>query len=374
MQQSSPPLAALPGCLLLAVVASVAPVHAHAQDRYRVTRQENFRREAGPTAGLLASVNVGTEMVGGVTREGWVEVTLEGWIWAQSLRSLSGPEYDWVVNARSGENLRAEPDGTILARLINGFWLKEIEDRGNWIRVERTGWMWGRSLEVAQVAGPADQPEPSGDGPQPEGSSGSQRSDDDESPPSPPPPAEGLPTPSRSDGAAGVSDMDRAVTIGRSTLRRLPDGDTTAILGPDSPVRILARSGEWVRVRAEGWLHESDLRPASGDVLVGVSGAEVRARPSDFAGRVLQWTVQLLAVQTSVGLRREMPEGQQYMLARGPLPEAGTVYVLLADEQVEEVARLSPLAQLVVLVRVRGRDEYLGNPIVELVQMSLRKP
>jgi hypothetical protein len=36
---------------------------------------------------------------------------------------------------------------------------------------------------------------------------------------------------------------------------------------------------------------------------------------------------------------------------------------------------LSPLAQLVVLVRVRvGRDEYLGNPIVELVQMSVRKP
>jgi hypothetical protein len=167
--------------------------------------------------------------------------------------------------------------------------------------------------------------------------------------------------------------MDRAITIGRSMLRRLPGGDTTAIFEADSPVRILARSGEWVRVRTEGWLHESDLRPASGDVLVGVSGAEVRARPSDFEGRVLQWTVQLISVQTSAGLRRELPEGQRYMLARGPLPEAGLMYVVLADEQVEEVARLSPLAQLVVLVRVRGRDEYLGNPIVELVQMSLRK-
>jgi hypothetical protein len=140
-------------------------------------------------------------------------------------------------------------------------------------------------------------------------------------------------------------------------------------------MQIVGRSGEWVRVRTEGWMHESDLRPVSGDVLVGVSGAEVRARPGDFEGRTLQWTLQLLAVQISDGLRRELPDGQPYMLARGPMPEAGTVYVLLSQDQFEEVKRLSPLAQLVVLVRVRvGRDYYLGNPVVDLLQMALRKP
>lgn len=157
-------------------------------------------------------------------------------------------------------------------------------------------------------------------------------------------------------------------------MRAVPSGDTTAVLAGGAPLTILARSGQWVRVRAEGWVHESDLRPVSTDVLVGVSGAEVRAQPERFEGRVLQWTVQLLAVRTSDGLRPEIPMGQRYILARGPLPEAGFVYVLLDDEHGEQIERLSPLAELVVLVRVKvGRDRYLGNPVVELIEMSVRE-
>lgn len=356
MQQSIYPPAPLPACVVLAVLAAMMPLgHANAQDRYRVTRQENFRREPGPTAGLLASVNQGTELVGGATRSGWVEVTLEGWIWSRSLRELTDPEYDHAVNARSGENLRASPDGEILARLINGFWLKELEDRGDWIRVTRTGWMWGRSLEPAQSA--AAQVTPG------------------EAPGVPPEVPTATPVPRPRDNGRGDATLDRAVTERPSALRALPGGDTTATLRTDAPLQILDRAGEWVRVRTEGWVHESDLRPVSGDVLVGVSGAEVRARPGDFEGRTLQWTVQLLALLTSDGLRPELPEGQQYMLARGPVPEVGSVYVLLSEDQAREIERFSPLAQLVVLVRVRvGRDQYLGNPVVDLVQMSLRKP
>ncbi len=354
MQQSSYPMAALPACLILTALAVLPFESAQSQDSYRVIRQENFRREAGPTAGLLATINEGTELVGGALQSGWVEVTLEGWIWAQSLRSLTNPDFDYAVNKRSGENLRAEPDGRILARLIDGFWMEELESAGNWVRVTRTGWMWGRSLE--SVGGVADRQTP----PQaPEVA----RAEVTQSAPLP-----------RGQVSGGTS-LDRAVTVGRSALRRVPGGDTTGILGADAPVQIVGRSAEWVRVRTEGWIHESDLRPVSGDVLVGVSGAEVRARPGDFEGRTLQWTVQLLAVQISDGLRRELPNGQPYMLARGPLPEAGFVYVLLSEDQAEEVERLSPLAQLVVLVRVLvGRDQYLGNPVVDLLQMSLRTP
>jgi Bacterial SH3 domain len=349
MQQSSHLIAGLPACLLAAVSLAILPDQpAEAQNQYRVTRRENFRREPRPDGRLLASVNEGAELMGGETRSGWVEVALEGWIWRQSLRPMDSTQYDYEVSAGSGENLRVRPNGPILARLSTGFWLQEVETSGEWVRVKRVGWMWARSLERA-AAGPEPAREPTvGE----RGGSTSARPETETSRPT----------------------IDRAVTLGRSAMRAVPSGDTTAVLAGGAPLTILARSGPWVRVRAEGWVHESNLRPVSTDVLVGVSGAEVRAQPQRFEGRVLQWTVQLLAVRTSDGLRQEIPTGQRYILARGPLPEAGFVYVLLNDEHGEEIERLAPLAQLVVLVRVKvGRDRYLGNPVVELIEMSVRK-
>jgi hypothetical protein len=345
MQQSSHLLAGLPACLLAAMSLAISPFQsALAQEQYRVVRQENFRREPRPDGRLLASVNEGAEVRGGEIRSGWIEITLEGWIWGASLRRLPSGSFDYEVSAASGENLRAEPNGRILARLSPGFWLEEVEVRGAWIRVRRIGWMWGRSLEA--VAGAAEVETPAGDGTAQAGGAESSAS----------------------------PRLNRAVTLGRSTLRQVPDGDTTGVLNGDAALEILARSGEWVRVRAEGWVHENDLRPVSGDVLVGVSGAEVRAQPEVYGGRVLQWTLQYLAVQVSDGLRPELPIGHPYMLARGPMPEAGFVYVLLDDEQRTAVEALAPLAQLVVLARVRvARDRYLGNPVVDLLEMSVRE-
>jgi len=324
---------------------------AEAQDQYRVTRRENFRREPRPDGRLLASVSEGAELMGRETRSGWVEVTLEGWIWRQSLRPIDTTEYDYEVSAGSGENLRARPNGPILARLSTGFWLQEVETAGEWVKVKRVGWMWGRSLELAAVLPELAREPTVGEG---AGSTPARRE-------------------TETSGGSRPT-IDRAVTLGRSAMRAVPGGDTTAVLAGGAPLTILARSGPWVRVRSEGWVHESNLRPVSTDVLVGVSGAEVRAQPERFEGRVLRWTVQLLAVRTSDGLREGIPTGQRYILARGPLPEAGFVYVLLDDEHREEIDRLSPLAELLVLVRVKvGCDMYLCHPVVELIEMSVRK-
>jgi hypothetical protein len=332
--------------LAVASLAIVPSQPADAQDRYRVIRQENFRREPGPDGRLLASVNEGAELRGGEVRSGWVEITLEGWIWRQSVRAINSGEFDYEVSAASGENLRVQPNGRVLARLSAGFWLEGVEVRGEWVRVRRTGWMWSRSLESV-------------DGPPPV---------------VPETPQAGASAATGRATSQGRAPIDRAVTLGRAAMRAVPSGDTTAVLGSDASLTILARSGEWVRVRTEGWVHESDLRPVSTDVLVGVSGAEVRAQPELFEGRVLQWTIQLLALQTSDGLRRELPEGQRYLLARGPIPETGFVYVMVDDDQSAAIEQLSPLAELVVLVRVRvGRSRYLGNPVVELIEISVRE-
>lgn len=357
MQQSSPLRAALPAWLALTLLGAALPTNLSAfQDEYRVLRPENFRREPGPSGVLLAFVNEGVVLEGGERRDGWVQVTLDGWIWGESVRAVDDGIFQYEVIAGRGENLRSEPNGSILARLEEGVLLEGLERNGAWIRVSRTAWMFGRSLRglsvVPNTPPPAASPTPANNGADP--------------------PSPALPAAPPTDGG---SRLDRAVVLEGGALRVEPDGDTTAAVAADLPVRVVARSGEWVRVRTEGWVHESEVRPASGDVLVGVSGAEVRAAPEDFEGRLVQWTLQHLAIRTGDGLRREIPQGQWYMMARGPIPEAGFVYVLLSGEQVEAVERLSPLAEIVVIARVRvGRDRFLGNPVVELVEMSAREP
>lgn len=343
----------LPFVVLLAAMVSIP---ARAQDRYEVLRNENFRREPRPDGRLLASVNQGALLTGEETRDGWVQINLEGWIWSRSIRAINATEFDAEVAAAGGENLRAEPNGEILARLSQGFWLEELGRDGDWVHVRRRGWMWGRSLRrMASTAG------------------GSVRTGPDTPPQSSPAPQPTAP-PAETRGDTNVG-LEFAVAARDAKLRVAPEGEGNGTLKADAPVRIVGRSGAWVRVRAEGWVHEDDLDPGSADVLVGVSGAEVRARPRDFEGRLVQWVVQYIAVQTADDLRREIPAGTQYMLARGPYPEAGFLYILLEPDQVRQLERVSPLAELVVLARIRvGRSQFLGNPVAELVELAVRDP
>ena len=331
-----PPWVPLFACMLLAQQVELA-----AQVAYRVVRAENFRTEPSPRGNLLAAVREGAEVRGGDARDGWVEIHLEGWIWGASLGPDPSGARDLTVAARGGENLRAGPNGRVLARLERGCLLDELARNGDWIQVRRTGWMWGRSL--TRAAG--------GAGDAPTVASAVDRE------------------------ANGEGTLDWAVTSTSAAFTRTPDTTSSMTLDPETPVRVLARSGEWVRVRVEGWVREEELRPAAAGVLVGVTGAEVRASPGEFEGKMIRWTVQYLSLPTADELRPEIPRGKRYMLARGPMPEAGFVYVMLTPAQLQEIERLAPLAQLLIVARVRSaRSRYLGNPLVELVDMSVRKP
>jgi hypothetical protein len=165
--------------------------------------------------------------------------------------------------------------------------------------------------------------------------------------------------------------LDRGVAARAAPLHRVPDGPTVGTLQPDAAVRILARSGDWVRVQTEGWILASDVRPAGG-VIVGVSGAEVRARPDLFEGKLLQWNLQFIAIETADELRRDIPAGRRFVLTRGPAPEAGFVYLLVSEAQLQEFSQMAPLAEIVVVGKVRvARSQYLGNPILELVDLRV---
>ena len=89
----------------------------------------------------------------------------------------------------------------------------------------------------------------------------------------------------------------------------------------------------------------------------------------------MQWVVQFVAIQSADEVRRDIPEGRAYMLARGPLPESGFLYAVLTTEQIEQLERMRPLSELVIVGRVRtARSHYLGNPVLDLVELAPRQP
>ncbi|MEZ0334321.1 MAG: hypothetical protein ACAI18_09955, partial [Gemmatimonadales bacterium] len=129
-------------------------------------------------------------------------------------------------------------------------------------------------------------------------------------------------------------------------------------------------TGEWARVRLEGWVREADLQPNDGGAIAGVTAAEVRSSPDRYIGQVLEWPVQVIAVQTADELRAEMAPGQPYLLTRGPLPEPGFVYVAIPADQVDRFRSLPPLHEVVLRVTIRAaRTRYLTTPVAELVSV-----
>jgi hypothetical protein len=328
----------------LITALGLIPPSAAAQDRYRITVAENFRQEAGPDARLLARVNAGSVVKGGERRDGWVEVTLEGWVWQRSVRPSPTAGFDLAIGSAGGENLRDAPNGRVLARLLEGFLLDEISRREGWVQVRRTGWMWGQSLQPeASAAGPST------------------------------PPASTTAPDTNGDSFHEPGMLDRVVVGAGARLHTGPGGDTLATV-ERNPVRarILARVGGWARVQIHAWVPESDLSLSDDSVLVGVSAAEVRSDGRAFEGRLVRWSLQFVALQTADELRRDMAPGQQYLLTRGPLPEAGFVYVLVTAAQAGALRELTPLSFLTLVGRIRAaRSRYLGNPILELVDFQV---
>ncbi|HEX9726940.1 MAG TPA: hypothetical protein VGA37_00375 [Gemmatimonadales bacterium] len=298
-----------------------------------MTTSENFRQTPSSRGRLLATVNPGAELASGNQEGGWTMVTLDGWVWAQSVRPETEQQFDLRVSVAGGENLRVEPNGSVRARLMTGLLLEEIERNDEWVRVQRTGWMWTESLEA--LAAPATATSPPADD-------------------------------------AVVARLDRARLAATTGLFRQPGGDSLGAVGGEAQVRVLDRTDEWARVRLEAWVRVSDIEAVADGVLRGVTGAEVRSQPADFQGKLLQWTVQLISLQTADGLRRDLPANGRYALARGPLPERGFVYLILGPEHESALASIEPLTGITIIGRVRtGRSQYLGNPVLDLIDFSV---
>jgi hypothetical protein len=173
--------------------------------------------------------------------------------------------------------------------------------------------------------------------------------------------------PSVAPAPASDAGADR-VEVGRAApLYTVPDGGPFATLQPGASGRVVARSGDWVRVQVEGWVRDADLKRAAGGALAGVTAAEVRANPDKYVGQAVEWRLQLIAIQTADELRPEITPGEPYLLTRGPLPEPGFVYVVVPRDMLPRFQSLGPLAELTVRGTITAaRSKYLATPVIRL--------
>ena len=324
---------------------------ARAQQRVAAT---DVKKEPGGVT--LATLTAPATLAVSGNQGRWAQVTLEGWIFTSSVKPDRRQGLDLVVSARDGENLRAEPNGSIVAHVRYGPLLERVEERGKWVHVRRRGWVPRSALEAPKVAArpkPRAAAQPPAYRPMEE-----QKPDTTRARPAGTPAATAAPV-----GATDRVEMARA-----STMFSTPDGSKLGTLEPGAPARVLARAGEWTRVATEAWVRDADLKAAAGEALQGVSAAEVRANPERYVGQVLDWQLQLVSIQTADELRPEMPPGQTYLLTRGPLPEPGFVYVMIPRDQSQRFRALGPLAELTLRLRIRAaRSKYLATPVAELV-------
>jgi hypothetical protein len=336
-------------CALPVVLGFAAPHPLAAQTRYRVTSDNAwFSPEPPPGGRRIARLARGAVVGVGATRDAWVQVTLDGWIFAASTGASPRPDFDIVVTHAPNENLRATAGGAILAELAQGFGLKRIgqDGAGRWVHVTRDGWVQRSALTAIPDVIATRTADSTGTG----ASQGGLRPG--------------------ADSTRSV-DSSRAQPTRMTTLYRAPDGPEAGTIAAETPLRVLSRNGEWARVQFEGWIKGGELQAAPSGVLVGVTAAELRAEPQRYVGQVLRWRVEFIAVQKSDDLRPDIPRGATYVLARGPLPERGFVYVVVPDIKLPAVRALTPLVTMQIIARVRnGRSRYLGNPVVDLISLE----
>ena len=347
----------LPVVLWLFLQAPLASAQLGGGGRYRITNDgEWFHQEPGGRR--LARLARGAIVNGGVTRGDWMQITLEGWIFATSVGPSPRPEFDLAVTHAPDENLRSSAGGALVAKLAEGFGLKKVGQDDRWVHVTRDGWVQTGALALVpdvsatRTVTPADTSTDQGGrtpGPRP-----------------------GVPTDS---SPTPPTTPARAQPARPTTLYRAPDGPEAGTVTAETPLRVLTRTGDWARVQIEGWVKATDLQAAplggGGGVQGGGSAAELRAEPQRYAGQVLRWTRQFIAVQKADDLRPDIPAGATYVLARGPLPERGFVYLIIPDAKLAAVRTLAPLANIQVTARVRqGRSRYLGNPVVDLISLE----
>ena len=303
-----------------------------------LTKEENFRLQQNGT--LLGQLRAGMSLEVLEATDDWLKFDLEGWVWTRSLRAVERGRFDLVLSADTGENLRGTPGGEILGRLEPGVLLETLERVPGWARVRREVWVWRRSVVLF-------------------GSNTSAGSVERSS----------LTVPS------SVADAEEWALGGsvEAPILSAPDGDTLAVSAPSTNLRVLAREGNWARVRLEGWtwLPEGSDGGVEASIRTDVTLESLAAAPDDYRGEVLQWDLQFISLERAEEIRADFYPDEPFLLTRMGDSDQGFVYVAIPPERLQEAQGLSPLERIRVVGRVRtGSARLTGSPILELLSLD----
>ncbi len=303
-----------------------------------LTTEENFRAEQNGR--LLGQLRAGMSLEVLEATDDWLRFDLEGWVWARSLQAVDRGSFDLVVSVDGGENIRGTPGGEILGRLEQGALLESLERVPDWVHVRRRVWVWRGSVVLFSS-------DPSG----------------------------GAVERSRLTVPSTVVDGEEWALggSGDSPILSAPDGDTLAVSGSSTNLRVLAREGNWARVRLEGWiwLPQGSDGGVEASIRTDVTLESVAAAPDDFRGEVLQWDLQFISLERAEEIRTDFFVTEPFLLTRMGDGDQGFVYVAVPPERLGEAQGLSPLERIRVVGRVRtGSARLTGSPILELLSLD----
>jgi hypothetical protein len=152
-----------------------------------------------------------------------------------------------------------------------------------------------------------------------------------------------------------------------------PDGDTLALTRPGTELRVLAREGNWIRVRLDGWSWAPEGERQDPTAVGGPSELtpeEVVQDPEGSRGRTVTWELQFVSLERAEQIRTDFYEGEPFLLARTGSGDNLFVYIAVPPDRLGEVGGLIPLERIRVVGRVRtGAAALTGNPILDLLEI-----
>ena len=362
--------------LFLVLLAALAPLAGRAGAQ-TVTLAASAPLLDRPGGRAVATLRAGSALEHGAARASHTAVTLEGWLDSTAVRPARSGEWQLIVRTPVALRRTASASAPVIAELPMNMGLKRVSRRGRWVEVRRDGWVSNarlpRSVATRSTARGTVASGAAADAPAPQGTSQKSRAAT---------PAGGT----RSRAAtttpllAAAATRDSAPPAGAltpsrtATLRDAPEGARElGALAPNALLVPLLRDRGWVKVRVEGWVREDDVLPADTALRATLTAADLRADPNGTRGRQVRWDVEFLAFRTADPLRRDLVNGEPYMLARGPGSENALLYLALPPSLVEEARGLPALAPLTVTARVRsGRSEPSGVPVLDVLSLTRR--